>query len=228
MRIDYPGGRFFTFEYYASGQRKNRTDHDGNVVNYIYDTLGRLDQMTDTTGALIVAYDYDLAGRLELKTLGNAVYTTYDYDDAGRLEHLVNHAPDDTAISRFDYTYDGNMTAKTEGGVTTAYTYDVENRLIGVSTPTDTWTYTYDAFGDRIASTHNSVTTHYVVDPWGLGDVAAEYDGTGALIARYDHGFGLLSRTDASSNPAYYTFDAIGNTRELTGNTGSPAEQLQL
>ena len=37
-------------------------------------------------------------------------------------------------------------------------------------------------FGQRITSTHNGVTTKYVIDPIGLGDVAAEYDSTGNLI----------------------------------------------
>ena len=36
----------------------------------------------------------------------------------------------------------------------------------------------------------------------------------------YDHGYGLLSRADASGNPAYYTFQAIGHTSESTDATG--------
>src|SRR5262249_26287923 len=116
------------------------------------------------------------------------------------------------------YTYDadGNMTSETEGGVTTHYSYDIENRLISVTTPTDTWTYRYDAFGNRIASTHNGVTTKYVIDPAGLGNLASEYDGSGNLVARYDYGYGLLARCDATGNPDYYTFSAIGNTSEMT------------
>ncbi|MHC4404183.1 MAG: RHS repeat domain-containing protein, partial [Planctomycetota bacterium] len=306
-RIDYPGGRFFQFDYWPSGMRKTRTDQDGNVVNYLPDALGRLDTMTDGTGALIVDYDYDPAGRMERKTLGNGVYTTYQYDNAGQLTHLINYAPDDTLLSRFDYTYDasgrrdsmtvtrnpatdfdskydygydplgqltsvtypdghvvsyeydavgnriqvnddgtptdyatnemnqyeqvggtayqydddGNLISKTENGITTTYTYNIENRLIGVSTPTDTWAYTYDALGNRVSSTHNGVTTNYLIDPIGLANVAAEYDDTGALVGRYDHGLGLLARTDAAETPGYYTFDAIGSTSELTDPAGA-------
>jgi RHS repeat-associated protein len=299
-RIDYPGGKSFTFEYDAAGRRTRRTDQDGNVENYAYDALGRLDTMTDGAGGLIVNYDYDAAGRLVRKALGNGVYTTYEYDAAGQLTHLVNRKADGTILSRFDYTYnasgqrtsmttlegtwsysydasgqltgvtypdgrvvtyvydavgnrieviddgistayamnnmnqytavgeatytfdaDGNMASKTEGGVTTTYAYDIENRLVGVTTPTDTWTYTYDAFGNRIASTHNDEITNYVIDPIGLGDVAAEYDDGGNLIARYDHGYGLVAQTDSLGNGAYYTFSAIGNTSELTSATGT-------
>ena len=52
----------------------------------------------------------------------------------------------------------------------------------------------------------NGVLTQYVVDPTGLGNVAAEYDGAGDLIAAYEYGYGLLSRVDASEADAFYTF----------------------
>ena len=53
----------------------------------------------------------------------------------------------------FGFDPDGNLISKTEEGVTTTYTYDTENRLVGVSTPTDIWTYRYDAFGNRVEAT---------------------------------------------------------------------------
>ena len=298
-RIDYPGGKFFTFDYDAAGRRTFRQDQDGNVVNYIYDAIGRLDRMTDGTAALIVDYDYDAAGRLSRKTLGNGVYSTYQYDAAGNLLHLVNYRPDSSVLSHFDYTYDvsgrrksmttnegtyqyaydalgqlagvrypdgrivsydydeagnrrqvvddgvvtpyttndlnqyltvggvvyaydldGNLISKTDGAQTTTYTYNIENRLIRVEVGTDVWEYAYDAFGNRIATTHNGVATQYVIDPTGLGNVAAEYDGTGNLIARYDHGYGLLARTDIADASVFYTFSAIGSSSELTDAAG--------
>jgi RHS repeat-associated protein len=39
-------------------------------------------------------------------------------------------------------------------------------------------------------------------------------------VARYDHGYGLLSRTDGIG-AAFYTFQAIGHTSELTGTGGA-------
>ncbi|MHC4404022.1 MAG: RHS repeat-associated core domain-containing protein [Planctomycetota bacterium] len=306
-RVDYAGGQFLEFDYWPSGMRKKRTDQDGNVVNYIPDSVGRLHQITDGAGALIVEYEYDPAGRLQQKTLGNGVCTTYEYDDAGRLTDRVNSNPQNAIISSFHYTYDasgsrnsmtvtrnpatpwdgtyrygydplgqltsvtypdgrivgyeydalgnrlrvvddgvtteyitnemnqytdvggvtygydddGNMISRTEGGSTTTYAYDIENRLIEVATPTDTWTYTYDALGNRVTSTRTSLTTTYLVDPIGFGDLAAEYDGSGGLIARYQHGLGLVSRTDADGDSAFYTFSAIGNTSELTDQDGN-------
>jgi RHS repeat-associated protein len=178
-------------------------------------------------------YGYDASGQLTSVNYPDGHPVRYDYDAAGnrtavtdagmRTGYTPNNMNQYTAVGAASYTYDndGNLWTKTEGGVTTTYTYDIENRLIGVSTPTDTWTYSYDAFGQRVGSTHNGVATQYVIDPTGLGDVAAEYDGAGNLVARYDHGFGLVSREDAVGNPAYYTFSAIGNTSELTNSAGA-------
>ena len=301
-RIEYPGGRYFAFEYDAAGRRTRRADQDGHVTAYLYDALGRLARMTNELGQTIVIYDYDPAGRLSRKTLGNGVFTTYTYNQAGQVTQLVNSRADSNVLSSFAYTYDasgrrasmttlagtetygydplgqltsvtypnsrvvnyaydaagnrtqvtdngvpatyaantlnqytsagaatfgydldGNLTNRSEGGTNTVYTYDSENRLIGVATPADTWTYSYDAFGNRIAAAHNGQTTRYVIDPTGLGNVAAEYGGGGSLVARYEHGFGLLARQDGANDPAYYTFSAIGHTSELTDSVGNVA-----
>ena len=298
-RITYPGGRFFTFEYDSVGRRTKRTDQDGHIENSFYDAVGRLEHMTDEHDALIVRYEFDPSGRLATKTLGNGVYTKYDYDVAGNILHLVNYKPDNSVLSRFDYTYDtsgrrtsmttlddkqtygydavgqltsvtyangrvvqyvydaagnrvktidngvetayitnslnqyvtvggatyaydldGNMTSMSEGGITTTYTYSTENRLIGVATPSDSWTYKYDAVGNRIGTTHNGIARKYAIDPTGLGNVAAEYDESGSLISQYSRGFGLISQVSRAGQPEYYTFSGVGSTSELTNSLG--------
>ena len=70
--------------------------------------------------------------------------------------------------------------------------------------------YEYDAFGNRTATIYNGQRNEYLIDPFGYGDVIAEYDGDGNLIAKYEHGIGLVSRTDASNNQAFYDFDGTG------------------
>jgi RHS repeat-associated protein len=303
-RIEYPNGTWFTFEYNDAGRRTRRTGHDGYVLDYAYDSAGRLSSITEGGGAGIVAYQYDDAGRLIREDKGNGTYTTYEYDPAGQMLSVVNYAPDAQVQSRFDYTYDangnptsistlagvtsygydatgqltgvsypgrtvtyaydpagnrttvtedgvpttytgntlnqythvgpatcgydadGNMTSRTEAGGATTYEYDVENRLVRVVTPSEgTWEYHYDALGNRLAVTHDGITTWYLHDPIGLVNVVAEYDDAGTLVARYDHGLGLVARTDAAGDPAYYAFDAIGHTRALTDASGAVVNQ---
>jgi len=55
-------------------------DQTGFTVNYAYDVVGRLSQLSDAGGNLIVTYVYDVDGRLSQKTNGNGTYATYYYD----------------------------------------------------------------------------------------------------------------------------------------------------
>ena len=80
-------------------------DQTGFTVNYAYDAVGRLSQLTDGSGNVIVTYTYDADGRLSQKTNGNGTYTTYQYDADGNVLHLINYAPGGAVNSRFDYTY---------------------------------------------------------------------------------------------------------------------------
>ncbi|MCW5553064.1 MAG: Ig-like domain-containing protein [Verrucomicrobiae bacterium] len=107
-RIEYPGGRFFTFDYDPAGRRARRADQDGHVTAYLYDPLGRLARMTNELGQTFVNYDYDPAGRLSRKTLGNGVFTTYTYNQAGQVTQLLNSRADSNVLSSFAYTYDAS------------------------------------------------------------------------------------------------------------------------
>jgi RHS repeat-associated protein len=71
-----------------------------------------------------------------------------------------------------------------------------------------------------VATTENAITTRFVVDPIGLGNVVGEYDNVGTVLARYDHGLDLVSRADAVGNAAFYTFDAIGNVQQVVNCPG--------
>ncbi len=283
-RIEYPAGRWLAFTYDDAGHRASSLDQTGRRLDYHYDDAGRLGRMTDETGTELVHYAYDAAG--QLATLVNRApdetiisrfdYTydqrghrtemvthygawSYEYDDIGQLiravldstnpeipdqdlsyvydalgnrirttingveeEYITNNLNQYTQVGDCTYTYDldGNLIEETGPGGTTVYTYNDEKRLVGVTRGADTWEYAYDALGNRTVVSTNGAVTHYVVDPIGLGNIVGEYDDEGNLLAHYDHGLGLLNRTDAGGSTAYYTFDALGNVSELTGDAG--------
>jgi RHS repeat-associated protein/uncharacterized repeat protein (TIGR01451 family) len=211
-----PGGSVqsrFDYTYDANGNRTTMTTLEGTTI-YEYDAISQLVGVTYPTGRR-VAYAYDAAG--------NRIAVT---DDETRTAYSTNDLNQYARVGDATYTYDtnGNMTSETNAGGTTTYEYDAENRLIRVTTPmSGTWEYAYDALGNRVAVEHDGVVTRYVYDPIGLVDVAAEYDGNGALVAQYVHGLGLVSRIDASGQPAYYAYDATGNTRQVTNDAGTVA-----
>jgi RHS repeat-associated protein len=228
-------GTYTTYEYDAAGQLLHLVNHDDDgTVNsrfdYGYDALGRRTSMTTLEGTW--QYEYDATGQLTGVTVPDGRTIQYRYDAAGNrisvtdsgvsTSYSTNNLNQYTTVGNATFTYDadGNLISKTEGSNTWTYTYDDENRLVGVTAPNGTWTYQYDALGNRIATIQNGQRTDYLLDPTGLGDVIAEYDGSGNLVARYTHGLGLTSRIDASNSATYYDSDAVGSTVGLTGANG--------
>jgi RHS repeat-associated protein/uncharacterized repeat protein (TIGR01451 family) len=236
-REDKGNGTFTTYTYDPAGQILAMTNHAPggaaqSFFNYVYDSRGNRTSMTTADG--VTAYQYDALNQLIGVTYPGGRNVTYAYDPAGNRTVVSDNGTNTlyTANSLnqysqagdavFTYDADGNMTSRTDPTGTTTYDYDPENRLIQVSTPTNgVWQYTYDALGNRITVIHDGVTNRYLHDPIGLVDVAAEYDGTGALVAHYDHALGLVARTDEASNELFYSFDALGSTREVTGEAGT-------
>ncbi|MCX6925181.1 MAG: hypothetical protein NT154_18505, partial [Verrucomicrobia bacterium] len=237
VREDKGNGTFTTYTYDAAGQVVALTNHASLVTfhsffNYTYDAKGN--RLTMTTAAGLTSYGYDALNQLIGVTYPGGRHVTYAYDAAGNrtlvsdngtntvyTANSLNQYTQAGAVT-FGYDTDGNMTSRTDSTGTTTYDYDTENRLVRVATPTNgVFQYTYDALGNRTAVTHNGVTSRYLHDPIGLVDVAAEYAAGGSLVARYDHALGLVARTDSGGNPAFYSFDALGNTRELTGTGGT-------
>jgi RHS repeat-associated protein len=119
--------------------RANATtyDHDGEVILYQYDELGRPDTLkTDTSGTQTTLVDlaYTTLGQIWTQTLGNGTVITNSYDNAGTTR-LTNRTAlkGVTPLLNFSYTYDsnGNITRLTDNQLseTQFYQYDFLNRL---------------------------------------------------------------------------------------------------
>ena len=300
-KVTYSDGRWVEYSYDTYGRRQQIADSTGQITNYEYDVAGRLWKLKDASGTVLTEYLYNASGDLDRVNNGNGTYTIYGYDAAGQLLHLINHAPDASVSSQFDYTYDsrgrrigmstlegswtytydptsqliraqflsttpgisnqdlkytydavGNRTLSVINGVTTNYvanevneyttvggiafqydadgnllfdgvshyTYDAQNRLVHATGPEGVTDYEYDAFGHRTATIFNGQRTEYLLDPTGLVNVVAEFDGAGSVKAAYTYGLELTSRTDAAGARSFYDFDALGSTVGLTNSLG--------
>ena len=204
--ISYPNGLSLKFTYDTGGRRTQSVDQTGFTVNYSYDALGRLAELTDGSGNLIVAYTYDAAGNLIQKDMGNGTRTVYTYDADGdvALDHQRLRPTTATVNSFDDYTYDalGNVLTDTNQDGEWIYTYDADSQLIqAVFTPNSSdpdgltaqnLQYVYDAAGNRISETVNGVTTTYTVNNVNeyttVGNATYSYDADGNLTAIDDGG----------------------------------------
>ena len=208
-KINYPHSRFLQFTYDDGGRRTQSVDQDGFTVNYTYDAAGRLAGLKDAGGNNIAAYTYDATGALARQDNGNGTFTTYEYDAAGQLTHLINHAPNGSAQSRFDYTYDslGRRTSMdTLDGLWT-YEYDATGQLThavfastNVALANQDLSYTYDAAGNRIKVVENGVTTNYSTNNLN------QYTTVGSAVLTYDADGNLTRKVDGA-NVSTYTYN---------------------
>ena len=182
--------------------------------------MGRLEQLTDGSGNVIVTYTYDADGRLSKKVNGNGTYTTYQYDTDGNVLHLFkNYAPDRSINSRFDYTYNALGLETTEATLdgTWTYTYDADAQLVHAvfastnpSVPSQDLAYSYDAMGNRIATVINGATTGYVTNNMN------EYTSVGGVAYSYDANGNLLS-----DGTITYTYNSLNELTSVTGPGGA-------
>ncbi len=226
--IDYPGGKRFMFTYDAAGRRTQRTGDDGFILNYQYDSVGRMSRLTDGLGTEFVRYTYDPVGRLSREDKGNGTCTTYTYNPAGQILSLINYAPESSIQSRFDYTYDavGRRTSMTTLTGTTTYGYDALGQLTDVTYASSREVnYSYDPAGNRTTVTDAGVPTNYSTNnmnqytqvgttTYGYdldGNTISMTDATGTTTYQYDEENRLTRAATQTSGSFNYTYDALGN-----------------
>src|SRR5262249_29065911 len=128
-----------------------------------------------------------------------------------------------TQVGSATYTYDanGNLHTVIDSGGATTYDYNELDQLVSITAPDGTvTTFQYSPLGFLVGTGVNGTQTNYLVDPTGLDDVVASYNGNGSLIADYNYGLGLVSQTGPGGT-GYYDFDAGGNTVGITDSTGT-------
>ncbi len=244
--VTYADGTFLKFTYNIVGQRTQSVDQTGFTVDYIYDSVGRLSELTDGSGNLIVRYTYDSAGSLIQEDMGNGTRTVYTYDGDGDVLSITNYAPDHVTVNSYDdYTYDalGKVLTDTSQEGEWTYTYDADGQLtvaVFVSSntavlPNQNIQYVYDAAGNRISETANGVTTTYVTNDVNQYTSSTtngvtttyQYDADGNLISQNVGGstttyaFNELNELTAVSGPsltASYGYDPLGHLVTQTVN----------
>ena len=188
-RINFPLNRYLHYTYHPDGKRASMENQLGYRINYYYDSLGRLEILTDESNEEIVHYEYDNAGRMKRKTLGNGVYTTYVYDAAGQLLVLANYMTDNSFLSVFEYSYDQRGRRKSMNTLDGLWEYDYDDigQLIGWKDPEGNEVrFEYDPLGNRITETKNGIVTNYRTNGLNqytqVGDTIYTYDADGNMV----------------------------------------------
>ena len=179
------------------------------------------------------AYQYDGIGNREKTVNGllGSLPTTDNYV-ANSLNEYTSVKINSTVVTP-NYDDDGNMTAgplPVQQDANTTLVWDAENRLVSVTTASETTTYEYDYRGRRISKkVGNATATNYIYDGWNL---IAEYAGT-TLEKTYTWGMdisgsmqgaggvGGLLCVDDQVDTFYPTYDGNGNVSEYLDASGN-------
>ncbi|GER79657.1 MAG: RHS repeat-associated core domain-containing protein [Anaerolineales bacterium] len=180
---------------------------DDEVVTTTYDN-NMLPKSVIGNAAYVSNMDYDSAGRLLTRALGNGLTQTYDYypwnQQGGRLQSLTTGT-----LQNLAYQYDpvGNITQITNSvaGETSVYDYDALDRLTSWQLNQDTpETYAYDD------DTGNLIEKN---------DLALDYPDASGSQATHPHAVTSAAINDVIVNT--YGYDQNGNqtTREIGPDT---------
>jgi RHS repeat-associated protein len=185
--------------YDADGRRTSMTDGTG-TSSWTWDSLGRKTSYTNG-GGQTVSYGYDLAANLTSITYPASTGTVNrTYDDAGHLHTVTDWLSNTTT---FDYDANANATTETlptGSGVVDTFSFDNNDKLIGVSDQKSA--VTFASFGyirkpsGRVAS----------ASPTGVSQTNETYT--------YDN-LNHLSQVNAGT----YTYDAAEDLTKLTDGT---------
>jgi RHS repeat-associated protein len=245
--LSRPNGATTEYQYDRSGQVLSLVHRNSltliDSLLYSYNPVGMVSSLIDESDTSSYSYD-------DLDQVVSASYTDslqtdefFTYDSLGNrmTSHLSsgysydegNQIIDD---DQYTYTFDanGNMIEKEDQSTLDRweYTYDYENRLIGVkkydggvelSLETS---YSYDGLDRRIGKVVNSDTLLYVYDG---SAILFEYDETDSILASYVHGPAIDQplMVIRGENRYYFHANKLGSITALTDSSGAVVQTYQ-
>jgi len=220
-RIEYPGGEAVRYSDQDSyGRPLTRTDAKSVVTKYHYDDpYGLLTHIEyPATPAMDVHYEYDSEyGRLTSVTDGTGVTTYDDYDDVDfptSVTTTYTGLPAKTI--ELDYWPNGKLMTMTTPAGSFSYTYDGAGRPAGLTNPFNeafSWGY-YDNNWLETQTTPVSATS-YAYSQRGFLTNLTNRKTDQSLLSEY---------TGPTANPKM-TYDTVGNLISMTVNIPNVATQ---
>jgi RHS repeat-associated protein len=154
---DTPAANVSSIGYDADGQRTSMTDGSG-TSSWMWDSLHRMTQ--SSVGGQVTGYAYKLGGELtQIVYPGQTGAVNRTYDEAGHLLTVTDWAGRQT---QFTYDADGFTTSEADpsaNGVTTTFTPDGADRLMGITHAKGGATVASFSYGRDNADQVNSVTS---------------------------------------------------------------------
>jgi RHS repeat-associated protein len=146
-------------------------------------------------------------------------FTVVAQDASGNVRTSTYRVEVPAAGLTYVYDANGNLSTKTTGSDTWAYTWNAENQLTRVTkNGAEMAIFKYDPVGRRVEKVAGGVTTTWAYDG---EDILRETRGT--VTTTYIHGSGIdepLAKVDAAGNTTYLHADGLGSIVKETNSVG--------
>ncbi|HEV2218112.1 MAG TPA: RHS repeat-associated core domain-containing protein [Candidatus Dormibacteraeota bacterium] len=226
-----PSGKATTFTYDAGGRVASETDSLGNTISFSYDAANNVVRTVDALGAT-QTFTYDSLGLMTSATdpLGRTTTSTYDADGnvtsvKDRDGNTTSYTYDaDGRLTRIDYpggefiafSLDGfgRPTTLSNSSSTINNAYDADGHLLTSTTTASvfgsvSFSYTYDAAGNRLSSTGPDGTVSYAYDLAGRAVKVTDNHG-GVFGVQYDSAGRIVGLTRPNGVTDSYTYSSAG------------------
>ncbi|MES2206723.1 MAG: RHS repeat-associated core domain-containing protein [Pseudomonadota bacterium] len=222
-----------SISYDLNGRIASHTYPTGLVINNSYTALGYLKQVIDSrnSSALWTANSMDALGHLTQYTYGNGIVTKKGYyANTGRLNTIQAGVNNNNSIQNLSQGYDnvGRLSNRIDGinNITSIYTYDSINRLTNESRTVSgtanaqVLAWSYDAIGNMLTRTENSIQNTYNYNTSGSGSLrphaVASVSGyvNNDLVPVYTYDADGNMVTGAGRNVTWTSFDKVSNISE--------------
>ena len=202
----------------------------GPNLGYAFDTMGRLNTLTDLTASSSIISGATYGPSNELLTMSGQVGETRTYNSMTQLTSLVASASAGPSLN-LSYAYpatqnNGKITSQTDhiSGEQVVYTYDALNRLASSTATSNSWglSYNYDGFGNltgqvvtagsppSYTATPNGATNHLGGED--ANGNAPPPTGSGYSFFAYDVENRYIGSADTNGDSFTYSY-APGNKR---------------
>ena len=212
---------------YTSGNLVTLTLPSGQVITYGYNSNNQLTSVTVGSTTVLSSVSYDPFGPVTGWTWGNSSTSSRTYDADGRITALTSKHP-------YTFGYDDasritSYTNTSDAAWAWSYGYDALDRLTSASRPTESFTWTYDANGNRLSQASGGTDTYTISGTsnrlsaisGGLSrtysyNAAGSATGYGGFTLAYNNR-GRLKTATATGIAATYVYDAVGQLIKKSG-----------
>jgi RHS repeat-associated protein len=199
-------------------------------IEYQYDNLNRLslEKISQNGDIRTISYRYDGEGNLLNRNDSQDGLTVYTYGTSGVTNGLLLSKDVNGVISSYSYDSNGNRIKEVSSLGIKEYNWDVLKRLSGLKVEDSngnilhSYTYTYDAQGNRLSETVDGVTTQFLLD-YSLPYVQVREAIQGQQVSAYyvsDGSASPLAQAN-SSNTTFYLGDRQDSTRVKVDGSGA-------